>query len=108
VFKGDIYLSTEIAQKMAINSLNPVQETPFEALSEREMQVMFMITSGMTVKEISEKLFLSAKTVNGYRYNIFEKLSIKNDVELTYLALKHHVIENPNAALNLSINESAD
>ena len=106
VFKGDIYLSTEIAQKMAINSLNPVQETPFEALSEREMQVMFMITSGMTVKEISEKLFLSAKTVNGYRYNIFEKLSIKNDVELTYLALKHHVIENPNAALNLSVNES--
>jgi two-component system invasion response regulator UvrY len=108
VFKGDIYLSTEIAQKMAINSLNPVQETPFEALSEREMQVMFMITSGMTVKEISEKLFLSAKTVNGYRYNIFEKLSIKNDVELTYLALKHHVIENPNAALNLSVNESAN
>ena len=106
VFKGDIYLSTEIAQKMAINSLNPVQETPFEALSEREMQVMFMITSGMTVKEISEKLFLSAKPVNGYRYNIFEKLSIKNDVELTYLALKHHVIENPNAALNLSVNES--
>jgi len=108
VFKGEIYLSPEIAQKMAINSLNPAQETPFEALSEREMQVMFMITAGMTVKEISEKLFLSGKTVNGYRYNIFEKLSIKNDVELTYLALKHHVIENPNAALNLSVNESAD
>lgn len=108
VFKGEIYLSTEIAQKMAINSLNPAQATPFEALSEREMQVMLMITAGMTVKEISERLFLSTKTVNGYRYNIFEKLSIKNDVELTYLALKHHVIENPNAALNQSLNQSVD
>lgn len=94
VFRGEIHLSPEVAQKMAIKSLHPTQETPFDALSEREMQVMLMITSGMTVKEIADRLFLSTKTVNGYRYNIFDKLSLKNDVELTYLALKHHIIEN--------------
>ncbi|HVT62487.1 MAG TPA: LuxR C-terminal-related transcriptional regulator, partial [Legionellaceae bacterium] len=42
-----------------------------------------------------EKLFLSTKTVNGYRYRMFEKLTIKNDVELTYLAMKHRMVERP-------------
>ncbi len=49
----------------------------------------------MDVPEIAERLFLSAKTINGYRYRTFEKLGIKNDVELTYLAIKHRIIENP-------------
>lgn len=95
VAKGERYLSAEIAQKMAINSLEEVQGSPFDVLSEREMQVMLMITSGMTVQEISNRLFLSSKTINGYRYRTFEKLGIKNDVELTYLAMKHKIIERP-------------
>lgn len=100
VAKGEKYLSAEIAQKMAINSLEAVQGSPFDALSEREMQVMFMITSGMEVQDIADRLFLSTKTINGYRYRMFEKLAIKNDVELTYLAMKHRVIERPTDALD--------
>lgn len=95
VFAGERYLCAEIAQKMAINSLQATSDSPFEALSEREMQVMLMITSGMSVQEIAQQLFLSSKTVNGYRYRMFQKLVIKNDVELTYLAMKHRVIEQP-------------
>ncbi|KTC85905.1 MULTISPECIES: two-component system response regulator LetA [Legionella] len=100
VAKGEKYLSAEIAQKMAINSLEAVQDSPFDLLSEREMQVMLMITSGMTVQDIADRLFLSSKTINGYRYRMFEKLAIKNDVELTFLAMKHRVIEQPNDALH--------
>ena len=95
VAKGDKYLSAEIAQKMAINSLEAVEDSPFERLSEREMQVMLMITRGLTVQDIAERLFLSTKTINGYRYRMFEKLDIKNDVELTYLAMKHRIIDQP-------------
>ena len=95
VNKGERYLSAEIAQKMAINSLQTPHESPFDLLSEREMQVMLMITRGMTVPEISDRLFLSNKTINGYRYRMFEKFSIKNDVELTYLAMKHGLVERP-------------
>ncbi len=95
VFKGERYLSAEVAQKMAINSLESAKDSPFDELSEREMQVMLMITKGMTVQEITERLFLSSKTVNGYRYRIFEKLGIKNDVELTYLAMRYQMIERP-------------
>jgi two-component system invasion response regulator UvrY len=95
VAKGEKYLSAEIAQKVAINSLDEVNGSPFNVLSEREMQVMLMITTGMNVQDISDRLFLSSKTINGYRYRTFEKLGIKNDVELTYLAMKHGLIESP-------------
>jgi two-component system invasion response regulator UvrY len=99
VVRGEKYLSAEMAQKMAINRLQAPEDAPFELLSEREMQVMLMITRGMLVQDIADKLFLSTKTVNTYRYRIFEKLSIKNDVELTYLAMQHRVIESPHDVL---------
>ena len=95
VFNGERYLCAEIAQQIAISSLTASEETPFERLSEREMQIMLMITRGMTVPEISTTLFLSTKTVNGHRYRMFEKLAVKNDVELAYLAMKHRIIEHP-------------
>ena len=95
VVRGEKYLSAEIAQKIAINRLQESQDTPFDSLSEREMQVVLMITRGMTMQDITERLFLSSKTVNAHRYRIFEKLDVKNDVELTYLAMKHHVVERP-------------
>jgi len=95
VYQGEHFLSPEIAQKMALNSLQGNQESPFDELSEREMQVMLLITRCVSVQTIAERLFLSAKTINGYRYRIFEKLNIKNDVELTYLAMKHRLIERP-------------
>ena len=95
VARGEKYLSAEVAQQMAINSLQPTAASPFDLLSEREMQVMLMITRGMTVQDISERLYLTSKTINGYRYRMFEKLGIKNDVELTYLAMKHKMIERP-------------
>lgn len=95
VMQGEKYLSAEIAQKMAISSLQAPHESPFDLLSEREMQVTLMITRGKTVQEIADMLYLSSKTVNGYRYRVFEKLAIKNDVELTYLAMKQKLIERP-------------
>ena len=54
----------------------------------------------MNVQDIADRLFLSSKTINGYRYRMFEKLGIKNDVELTYLAMKHRIIEQPNDVMH--------
>ncbi len=102
VFKGERYLSAKIAQEIAINSLTDEKESPFACLTEREMQVMLMITSGMNMQDMVDRLFLSAKTINGYRYRMFEKLDLKNDVELTYLAMKHGVIERPADSLSES------
>ncbi|NBX84341.1 MAG: response regulator [Gammaproteobacteria bacterium] len=93
IHKGERYLSADLAQKIAMKSLDPEGDSPFEELSEREMQVMLMITSGLKVPEIAKRLFLSTKTINCYRYRMFAKLGVKNDVELTHFAIQHHVVE---------------
>ena len=90
---GRRYISPEVAQQLALKHLNQDQEGPFDGLSERELQVMIMITSGQDVQEIAEQLCLSPKTVNSYRYRLFEKLGIDNDVEMTHLAIKHGLIQ---------------
>lgn len=93
VYRGERYLSSELAQRMAMKNIEPPTDSPFGHLSDREMQVMFMITNGLKVTEIAKRLFLSTKTINCYRYRMFAKLNIKNDVELTHLALKYSMIE---------------
>ena len=62
-------------------------------MSERELQIMLMITKGGKVNDIADQLNVSAKTVNSYRYRMFEKLGISGDVELTHLALRHGMID---------------
>lgn len=89
VVAGQRYIASDIAQQMALSQLRPQSDTPFASLSERELQIMLMITKGKKVNEISEKLNLSPKTVNSYRYRMFNKLNINGDVELTHLAIRH-------------------
>lgn len=96
IHSGQRYLSSEIAQQLALKRFAATEESPLDLLSERELQIMLMITSGQKVQEISEKLHLSPKTVNSYRYRIFEKLNLNNDVELTLLAIRLGLVEGHN------------
>lgn len=93
VNRGKLYLAAEVAQQMAISQFQNHDDNPFSKLSEREMQIMLMITRGEKVQNISDTLHLSPKTVNSYRYRLFEKLGVENDVGLTHLALRYKVIE---------------
>ncbi len=92
VNSGQRYLPAEIAQQMALSKFKSAKENPFSELSDRELQIMLMITRGEKVPDISEHLHLSTKTINSYRYRMFEKLSVGNDVELTHLAIRHGMI----------------
>ncbi|MDD9196745.1 UvrY/SirA/GacA family response regulator transcription factor [Aliivibrio sp. S3MY1] len=93
VQSGQRYLSPQIAQQMALSQFTPDSENPFKELSERELQIMIMITKGEKVTDISEQLNLSPKTVNSYRYRLFSKLNISGDVELTHLAIRHGILD---------------
>ncbi|MBP3142268.1 UvrY/SirA/GacA family response regulator transcription factor [Aliivibrio fischeri] len=93
VQSGQRYLSPEIAQQMALSQFTPDAENPFKELSERELQIMMMITKGEKVTDISEQLNLSPKTVNSYRYRLFSKLNISGDVELTHLAIRYGILD---------------
>jgi len=92
VTAGQKYLTPNVAQKLALQSVGE-GGSPFSELSDREMQIATMICSCKKVQEISDKLCLSPKTVNTYRYRIFEKLEISSDVELTHLAIRHGLLE---------------
>lgn len=98
VMAGQRYISTDIAQNLALRPFAEVQQSPFEQLSGREMQIALMVIRGMGAAEMGKKLILSPKTVNSYRYRIFEKLDIKNDVELTKLAIQHGLLETESVA----------
>lgn len=93
VKSGQRYITPEIAQQMALNQFKSVEENPFNSLSERELQIMLMITRGEKVPNISEQLVLSTKTINSYRYRMFDKLKVSNDVELTHLAIRHGMLK---------------
>ncbi|MBA1191461.1 UvrY/SirA/GacA family response regulator transcription factor [Pseudomonas entomophila] len=91
-FAGQRYISPQIAQQLALKPYQS-QTSPFDALSEREIQIALMIVGCQKVQIISDKLCLSPKTVNTYRYRIYEKLSVSSDVELTLLAVRHGMVD---------------
>ena len=93
VFTGKKYIDPDIAQQLALQAIEPESASPFQQLSQREMQIAMMIVHCERVQTISEKLCLSPKTVNSYRYRMFEKLDISSDVELTHLAIRHELID---------------
>ena len=94
VAAGKRYLSPAIAQAMALQGFGG-DGTPFDSLSEREMQISMMVATCHKVQDIAERLNISAKTVNSYRYRVFEKLDVNGDVELTLLAIRHGLIDSP-------------
>jgi len=93
VYEGGRYVGDDIARQLAHSLLPGGERSPFDALSRRELEVMGMLTRGRSVRQIAAALGLSPKTVNTYRYRLYGKLGIGNDVELTRLALRYGVAE---------------
>ncbi len=92
VMNNKRYISPEIAQHMALANSQDYEKSPFDLLSERELQVMLMLMDGHKVNTISEKLCLSPKTISTYRYRLYDKLNVSNDIELAKLALRHGIL----------------
>lgn len=92
VYMGQRYVCNEVAQVLANYAFDGGTESPFGVLSNREMQIMLMVVNCQKVSEISGNLHLSPKTVNSYRYRIFDKLKVTSDVELALLAVKHGIV----------------
>jgi two-component system, NarL family, invasion response regulator UvrY len=87
------YLSEAITESLAYRYLSGNKPKPHEELTGREMETMQMLVSGKSVKEIAEDLELSLSTVFTYRGRIFEKLGIKNNIELIRYAIENELIE---------------
>ena len=92
VVAGQKYIAPEIAQQIAIGKLDLGDSNPFDQLSDRELEITLMLVTGRRVPDIADNLNISPKTINTYRYRMFEKLEINSDVELTHLALRYKLI----------------
>jgi len=90
---GKRYLCQDVASNLAFQSLSGDDASPFFQLSQREAEVAQLILRGNGIQDIAQALELSDKTVNTYRYRLYAKLKIKNDVELTRLAVKFNYFE---------------
>ena len=91
VLTGRKYITPAVAEKLAGN-LGPNSDKPvLELLSDRELQVLQGISSGKTVSEIANEISLSVNTISTYRTRILEKLSLKNNAELTRFALDNQL-----------------
>lgn len=91
VHSGQRYLPSDLAQSIALTKLTKA-DNPFDSLSTRELNIAMRLTQGEKVPDIASNLNISAKTVNTYRYRMFDKLGVTTDVELTHLALRHKLI----------------
>ncbi len=90
---GKKYVASSLGEKLAFAIDADKMESPHEALSDREYQVMVMIAEGRTTKEISEELFLSAKTISTYRSRVLKKMNMKNNAEIIYYSIKKGLID---------------
>lgn len=90
---GALYVSTSLASKLATQLGGGAPRSAHETLSQREFQVLRLIATGKTIKEIAADLGLSEKTVGTYRTRISEKLGLGTNVELTRYAMQHRLVE---------------
>jgi DNA-binding NarL/FixJ family response regulator len=93
VVTGGRYVSATLAEKLAVDLREGADIPIHELLSEREFQVLRMIASGKTVKEIADEISLSVKTVSTYRARILEKTGMKTNAELIRYALQTQLVD---------------
>lgn len=92
ISSGGKYMSSEVAESL-LSHLNAGGKGPLHAnLSDREFQVLCLLSSGKTVSQIAEQLSLSVKTISTYRARLLDKMQMKNNAELTHYAIKNNLV----------------
>ena len=92
VADGKRYVSSALAENLVLDIERGSDRPPHEALSDREFEVMCLIASGKTVREIALLLSLSDKTISTYRARILEKMDMKTSAELTHYAIQSGLV----------------
>jgi DNA-binding NarL/FixJ family response regulator len=92
VYAGGRYFSQDILKKLSWQ--NSSQAAVIDSLTSREVEIMLLICKGFTSREISDKLFISSKTVETHRSNIFQKSGVRNSAGLIIWAIKNQYFTN--------------
>jgi DNA-binding NarL/FixJ family response regulator len=92
IASGDVYVqpsaSIALARAMSRKSEHAEERERYQALSERERDVLVLVAGGYSASEIGEKLFISPKTVETYKQRISEKLGLSHRADYVQLCLR--------------------
>ncbi|HRE12853.1 MAG TPA: response regulator transcription factor [Usitatibacteraceae bacterium] len=89
VAEGRIYLSTNVAEQLALDVMPRGDEAPHKHLSDREYEVFQLLVAGRGVSEIAGLLHLSVKTVSTHKTRILQKMAMQSVAELVRYAIRH-------------------
>ena len=90
---GGAYISSAVAEQLALGAMPDAKGPPHASLSDREFQIFRMIAEGKSVSDIAERLNLSVKTVSTHKANILQKMNMSTQAELIKYALTHRLVE---------------
>jgi two-component system, NarL family, invasion response regulator UvrY len=93
VLGGGRYVGANLAEKLVTILDDDADRPRHTLLSDRELEVMLMIASGISLTEIGNRLHVSAKTVSTYRARVMEKMQTRSNAELTRYAVSRKLIE---------------
>jgi DNA-binding NarL/FixJ family response regulator len=92
VSRGGKYISPSLTEKLACDLDSTAILPLHKRLSDREYQIMTMLASGRSTKEIASELSLGMPTVSTYRFRILQKMNLKNNAELINYAIKNNLL----------------
>ncbi len=96
VMKGEHYISPkmrDLLEERLASQEDAEEDRSYQALSGRELEILQLLAKGYTNKEISEKMFLSIKTVEANRSRIYAKLGFASRAELVDYAIRHKLLD---------------
>ena len=95
IMSKGFYYSELVSGKVisAINKMDDDGETHAIKLNERETAFLKLTCSELTYKDIADKMFVSPRTVDGYRDNLFEKLKVKTRIGLVIYAIRNGIVD---------------
>jgi two-component system, NarL family, invasion response regulator UvrY len=93
VAEGGNYVTRALAEKLVVHFARGSDRLPHEILSDREFEVMRLITLGKTLNEIAAILSLSDKTISTYRARILEKIGVNSNAELVRYAIQNKLVD---------------
>lgn len=93
VLKGQLYLSPAVCAFCLNSESGTRAASPIASLSDREREVMKLLSEGHPNREVAKVLHISPRTIDSHRANILRKLGVTTNAELVQLALKYKLIE---------------
>lgn len=89
---GRRYICADIVHRVALTGLDGAGRDPFDGLTQRELEVLRRVLDGQRSSRIAEELRLSPKTVSTYRVRLYQRLGVRNEAELTRVAVDYGLV----------------